>query len=214
MTRPNPMDSIIFQKLFTGDNAIHLLTTFMNDYFSTTKATEIDEIKLLGSDQSLIPSVSFEAKGKNRVINKKVEMQVITKEHLGEEFQAYWGKIMVDELKGNEGAGRVLKIYLLDFELFKTKDYMTNYQLYSPVHGTNLDRVSVNMEFFELPKIDKLSVRKVRSLWNDKPFLKWLVFLSSNANPQLLKEAILLNEGIREAEEMLQETGRNLEHNT
>lgn len=209
MPRANPMDPVIFQQLFTGDNATNLLTAFMNDYFSTTKAVKVEEIIHLVSEQSSIPSVRIEVKRRNLARDRDIEMQILTKEHLGEDFQAYWGKILSDSLQGNKAADRVLKLYFLDFELFKNKEYKNDYHMYRPILGNNLERTSVEMEFFELPKIDKLSVRKMRSLWNDNPFLKWLVFLSPNGDPQLLKEAILLNEAIREAEEKLQEIGRN-----
>lgn len=209
MPRANPMDPVIFQQLFTGDNATNLLKAFMNDYFSTTKAVKVERIVHLVSEQSSIPSVRIEVKRRNQARDKDIEMQILTKEHLGEDFQAYWGKILIDSLQGNIVADRVLKLYFLDFELFKNKEYKNDYHMYCPIPGNNLDRTSVKMEFLELPKIDKLSVRKMRSLWDDNPFLKWLVFLSHNGDPQLLKEAILLNEAIREAEEKLQEIARN-----
>ena len=55
-------------------------------------------------------------------------------------------------------------------------------------------------------KFEKKSKKKIRAEWTTRdPFLKWLVFLSPSPDPQLLKEAILLDEDIRKAEERLNE---------
>ena len=49
-----------------------------------------------------------------------------------------------------------------------------------------------------------MTEKQIRAEWTTRePFLKWLVFLSPSSNPQLLKEAILLDEDIKEAEERL-----------
>lgn len=71
MPRANPMDPVIFQQLFTGENATNLLTAFMNDYFSTTKPVKVAEIVHLESTQSSISSVRVEVKRRNQARDKE-----------------------------------------------------------------------------------------------------------------------------------------------
>lgn len=210
--RPNPLELENFQRIFQAEDSEKILLSLVNAYHRYNERTSrrYDSIIKLDSTDVKIPSIHFKAQAQAQGArdHKNIELHVLKEEHLAGGFNDYWGKIMTDTIKGVDDysvSDRVEKIYLVDYDLFdKKREYETIFNLNKSSNGNNILGGGVTLVFYELAKFKKMTEKQIRAEWTTRePFLKWLVFLSPSSNPQLLKEAILLDEDIKEAEERL-----------
>jgi len=207
--RPNPLDEENFQRIFLGQDSDNILLSLVNAYHRYNDRTpgRYDNITYLDSTDSQIPSVHIRVNEPRYKDYKNIELHVLKEEYLAGNFNEYWGKIMTDTIKGVDDysvSGKVKKIYFADFDLFDNKrQYENAFSLNKSGFGNNILDGGVTFIFYELAKFRKMSEKKIRAEWTGEPFLKWLVFLNPSPNPQLLKEAILLDEDIKNAEERL-----------
>ena len=208
--RPNPLDKDNFQKIFSGEGSEEILLALINAFeVRSDKARDrYHTVTHLENEDSTIPSIHIKAETKGLIGDKNIELQVLKEEYLEGDFNDYWAKIMTNSIKGvgdYSVDGRVEKLYFADFDLFdNNRQYRTVFTLNKLGFGSNLGGGGVTFVFYERPKFEKMSKKKIRAEWTTRdPFLKWLVFLSPSPDPQLLKEAILLDEDIKKAEERL-----------
>lgn len=162
---------VVFKKFFTDTDNRDLLRHFI----SAVLGIPYEDISdMVISNSEITPD---EIDGKftrfdvNMTVNSmyvNIEIQVSNKGHFRERSLYYWAQNYTKQLKKGDTYNDIkptISINILDFSLFDTKDYCSEYTMADLEHNAVLTD-KCEMHFFELPKLDKtLDINDKRKLW-------------------------------------------------
>lgn len=200
----SPKIDVIFQALF-GEIGNEKIT---KDFLSAILEEEIIEINL--RQNPILKRLNLKDKmgildliveiNNNEYCN--VEMQVTKQEDLVERGLFYWAKLFSRGIsKGEEykKLKRTITILIVDFEIndLEEEEYCTKWKLIEDKRRKRTLTNKIEVIIIELPKIYKANIK-------DSKLLEWLYFID-NPSSKEVKEIMLKNDSIKEADKKLKE---------
>ena len=192
-----PKLDIIFKSIFGNDNNAEIITELISVILNIPKST-IKEITIMNVE---IPNEEYEQKfgrldlrikvNKNDKIEIiSIEIQVLTDKDYRERTLWYWSKNFSTQLKTGEpysNLPKVICINIINFNLFKCKDYRSKFLL-TEEKRKELLTDKIEIYFLELRKFRKYLKKKRKK--NTDPITaleKWLAFIDIEKEGDLME---------------------------
>ena len=203
----NPLNDLIFQKLFGEKGDEEQLLSLLNAILKRTHRDKLTNVTILENkaltteiigNKASILDIRAVTEDSTRV---NIEVQLRNLGNMDRRSLFYWSKEYASGIAAGEDykeLPNVIAINIVNFEFIPVEDFHTTFHLWEDKHRHMLTD-ALEIHFVDMIKFKKLLGKDIKN----EPLHRWLSFFDKNTSDDTLKEVLDMDMAIRKANEKM-----------